>query len=72
MKKVKVNENCIGCGYCVSTCPKYFSFNDEGYSVAIDENIDENDIKEVSEIASGCPVDAIKIVDAEEKEEKAA
>ena len=61
MEKVNVNENCIGCGYCVSSCPKYFEFNDEGYSKAIKEEIDNEDLAEVKEVASGCPVEAITI-----------
>ena len=67
MKKVTVNGNCIGCGYCASTCEKYFSINEEGYSYALKEEIDENDIDQVEDAASGCPVDAIKITDEEEK-----
>lgn len=67
MKKVNVDENCIGCGYCVSSCPKYFEFNEEGYSHAIKEVIDKDDEVEVTEVASGCPVDAIKIEDVEDK-----
>ena len=67
MKKVNVNENCIGCGYCVSSCPKYFEFNDEGYSSVTNEVIEEDDIKEVTEVASGCPVDAIEIINNDEK-----
>ena len=65
MKKVNVNENCIGCGYCVSSCPKYFEFNEEGYSKAIKENVEETDLKEVEEIKDGCPVAAIEITEAE-------
>ena len=63
MKKVNVNENCIGCGYCVSSCPKYFEFNEEGYSKAIKENIEEDDLKEVEEIKDGCPVAAIEVTE---------
>lgn len=63
MKKVNVNENCIGCGYCVSSCPKYFEFNEEGYSKAIKENIEEADLKEVEEIKDGCPVAAIEVTE---------
>ncbi len=63
--EVKVNETCIGCGYCVGQCPKYFEFNEEGYSEAIKTEVEEADKKEVEEVASGCPVEAIVI---EEKE----
>nr|MBP3259141.1 ferredoxin [Bacilli bacterium] len=63
MKKVNVSENCIGCGYCVSSCPKYFGFNEEGYSKAIKEDIEEADLKAVEEIKDGCPVAAIEITE---------
>ena len=31
MEKIKVNENCIGCGACTAIAPEYFEFNDDGY-----------------------------------------
>ncbi len=68
MEKVSVNENCIGCGYCVSSCPKYFAFNDEGYSSVVKEEVAKEDLDEVKNVASGCPVDAIEV----KEEEKAA
>lgn len=58
--KVKVNENCIGCGYCVSACEKYFEFVD-GYSHAIKEDVDAKDVEEVTSVAEGCPVAAIEV-----------
>lgn len=62
MEKVKVNSDmCIGCGLCVSQCEKYFEFNDEGMSVAIDTPVAEDDKKEVLNIVESCPVGAIVI-----------
>ena len=37
--KFFVNENCIGCGRCVATCPEVFSFTDEGVSNAMDIDV---------------------------------
>lgn len=61
MKKVKVSENCIGCGACVSMAPNYFEFNEEGLSVAIKEEVSKEDEEEVLDACSSCPVDAIEV-----------
>lgn len=59
--KVKINEEeCIGCGACVSLCPEVFDFNDEGYATAKDENINEDLSQKVIDALESCPVDAIK------------
>ena len=47
--KFIVNENCIGCGLCVGTCPEIFSMTDNG--VAIASPLDA---------MNGCPVQAIE------------
>lgn len=63
MKKLKVNDNCIGCGACVAIDEKHFDFNENGLSHAIsNENLDTDEVKNA--IAS-CPVNAISIVDEE-------
>lgn len=63
MKRIKVNENCIGCGACTALASDFFEFGDEG-AVAINELVEEitDDVKEAQE---GCPVGAIEITDAE-------
>jgi len=59
--KVKVNEEeCIGCGACVSLCPEVFDFNDEGYATAKEEEISEELTQKVIDALESCPVDAIK------------
>lgn len=59
--KVKVNENCIGCGSCVMmTDEKVFKFNDENLAEAINEEIPENMESIVKEAIDACPVDAIE------------
>lgn len=63
MKKLKVNENCIGCGACVSMAPNYFEFNEEGLSVAIKKEISKEDEEEVMDASSSCPVDAIEVTE---------
>ena len=63
MEKLKVNDSCIGCGLCVSQSEKYFEFNDEGLSSVKQENVEENDKKELLNIIESCPVGAIVIED---------
>ena len=51
---VKVTEECIGCGACVSVCPEGFEMKG---GKAIVKNAKAKCIKEAKE---NCPVDAIK------------
>ena len=64
MAKIKINENCIGCGACTAIAKECFEFSDEGYAKPIKEEVNEitEDIKEAAE---GCPVSAIEIDEAE-------
>lgn len=55
-----VNENCIGCGLCVSTCPEVFSMTDSGVAKAIGDFSAEQE-NSVLEAANGCPVEAIEV-----------
>ena len=58
--KYYVNENCIGCGLCVSTCPEYFTMADTGVAVAIDAEVPVEYAEDAKTAAHGCPVDAIE------------
>lgn len=55
-----VNENCIGCGLCVSICPEVFSMSDAGVSVASSNDVPNECLESAKEAAHGCPVDAIE------------
>lgn len=59
MMKYYVNENCIGCGMCVNTCPEVFEMTDEGTAKAMNVNTEMDEAQEAME---GCPVDAIEEV----------
>ena len=61
MERLVVNDNCIGCGLCVSQNEKYFEFNDEGLSSVKKEVIDEEDKAELLKIVESCPGEAIVI-----------
>ncbi len=60
--KVKVIEDrCISCGYCASTCPEVFEIEDIS---SVKENAELNKYKEEIETAAeGCPTGAIEVED---------
>ena len=62
MACIKVNENCIGCGSCVSIENDVFDFNDEGYA-CVKEDLELNDelIENAKDAADACPVSAIEV-----------
>lgn len=64
MKKIKINENCIGCGACTAIAKEYFEINDDGYAKAKIEKVEEKDIEEVEEAVEGCPTSAIELEEA--------
>lgn len=58
--KAEVEEGCISCGLCESTCPEVFRIGDEGVAEAIAEVTEEN--REAAEEArDACPVSVINI-----------
>lgn len=62
MKKLQVNENCIGCGMCIAIDPEHFTF-DEGLSKATNsENLDSEQLKNAIE---SCPTGAIELTECE-------
>lgn len=55
---IKVNqEQCIGCGLCVSLCPDVFAMNDDYQA----EPIADTNHECAKRAAASCPVDAITI-----------
>lgn len=67
--KFKVNEdNCICCGACQAICEDVFEISDEGYAVAKDVEIKDEETKENAISAmEGCPTSAIIKVENEEE-----
>lgn len=59
MAKVTVDkETCVGCGLCEQNCPDVFKVADDGIAYVLNDTCSSCDLKEV---ASQCPVEAIKI-----------
>ena len=59
MKKLIVNENCIGCGLCQSIDEEHFEI--DGVSKVISQ--DDIESESVSNAIESCPVSAIEIVE---------
>jgi len=61
MVKVKVDQNlCIGCGTCVSICPKSFRLNEKTHK-AEPINPPKDPENKLEEAVMSCPVSAISI-----------
>lgn len=54
-------DTCIGCELCTQVCPDVFSMDDDGKSVAIDEEIPEENEDDAVDARDSCPVSAIDI-----------
>lgn len=57
--KYKVNETCIGCGLCASTCPEAFSMGDSGLAVATEKEVSTELLASAEDATNGCPLGAI-------------
>lgn len=63
MKKIKVNENCSGCGICVVNC-SYLRENIDGNAEFIaGASIAAKDMDAVKKVVAECPQHALEIVD---------
>ena len=58
--KYFVNDQCIGCGLCASTCPEVFELKDDQVAEAADEDVAEANLENAKMAMEGCPVDAIE------------
>lgn len=59
--KATVNEDCIGCGLCESTCDAVFAIGDEGIAEVVVDEVPEESEDAAQEAADNCPVSAIGI-----------
>ena len=73
MAKVRHDRpNCIGCGACAATCPKFWEMSDDGKShlkgsAPVGDQFELNDVSDPQDIdcnkqaESGCPVNVIHV-----------
>lgn len=60
MAAVQVDASlCTGCGLCASTCPEVFEMGDD--NIAHVKKSESGGDCDLSEVASQCPVEAIKV-----------
>ena len=60
MKFIVDEDACIGCGACAAICEEVFEITDDGYAVAKDEKITNDEVKDLAiEAMEGCPTEAI-------------
>lgn len=60
--KAIVNEGCISCGACVSTCPEVFRFNEEDLAEAY-ADVTEETKADAEEARDSCPVSVIDLME---------
>ncbi|MGB9598715.1 MAG: ferredoxin [Minisyncoccales bacterium] len=60
IKKVNVNDKCIGCGLCSSICPEVFEMGEDGKAHAKEANFDDC-AEKIIEARDSCPVSAIEV-----------
>ena len=69
MKLVVDKDLCIGCGMCEGGCPDIFRIEDDGRSSVIINEIPDELKDDALDMMDGCPTNAIKEVEEEEKED---
>ncbi len=60
--KVKINENCTGCGLCIEDCDEVFELNGAVAEVIVDI-VPEEAEDEVRDAEDDCPTEAIEITE---------
>ena len=68
MKLVVDKDICIGCGACAAICPDVFEIDEDGLAISVANEINEEVEEDAIDAKEGCPVNAIKEDNEQEKE----
>lgn len=60
IRKVWIEQGCIGAGYCHDACPEVFGLSDFGEAFIEDDAVFETNENGIREAARNCPVKVIK------------
>lgn len=61
MKASVDQDGCISCGVCIDLCPEVFSYNDDGVSEPIKDDIPEDVLDRAEDARDSCPVSVIDL-----------
>ena len=62
--KLKVNENCIGCGSCIAiTDSKIFDYNDDGLATCVVDTVPKEEEESAKNAMESRPTSAIEEVE---------
>ena len=59
--KVKVTDDCIGCGACVAIAPDIFELNTETMKSVVKKQPGKDEEELAKQASDACPVSAIKL-----------
>ena len=59
MKFEVKKDTCIGCGACAAICEEIFEIGDDGYAIAKDVEVSEENKEDAINAMEGCPTGAI-------------
>jgi ferredoxin len=59
-------DTCMGSATCVGFVPKLIKIGKDGHAMLLSENVDGVDDAALAEAVANCPVEAIRLVDADQ------
>lgn len=63
MKVLVDREKCMNAGMCTQAAPEVFEMDDDGVLVVLREAVPEDQMLEVQDAVSCCPMDALRLAE---------